>query len=96
MDNKYSLEPLVNSPSIKNVTERLVEKVKTRRKEQKLTQRALSDKSGVAYASIRRFESFGEISLASLLKIAKALDCLEDFDLLFATRKIVNLKDFGV
>lgn len=96
MDNKYSLEPLVNSPSIKNVTEKLVEKVKMRRKEQKLTQRALADKSGVAYASVRRFESSGEISLASLLKIAKALDCLEDFDLLFATRKIANLKDFGV
>ena len=96
MDNKYSLEQYINSPSIKNVTERLVEKVKTRRKEQKLTQRALSDKSGVAYASIRRFENFGEISLVSLLKMAKALDCLEDFDLLFATKKIANLKDFGV
>ena len=44
--------------------------VRKRRKGQKLSMQDLSDKSGVSYGSIKRFESIGEISLTSLLKIA--------------------------
>lgn len=42
--------------------------VRKRRKGQKLSMQDLSDKSGVSYGSIKRFESIGEISLTSLLK----------------------------
>ena len=41
--------------------------VRKRRKGQKLSMQDLSDKSGVSYGSIKRFESIGEISLKSLL-----------------------------
>ena len=47
--------------------------VRKRRKGQKLSMQDLSDKSGVSYGSIKRFESIGEISLTSLLKIAVVL-----------------------
>ena len=53
----------------------------------------LSVKSGVSYASIRRFEEAGEISLTSLIKLANAIDCLNDFDALFKNAKISSLKE---
>lgn len=54
--------------------------VRKRRKGQKLSMQDLSDKSGVSYGSIKRFESIGEISLTSLLKIAVVLDCADGFE----------------
>lgn len=48
-----------------------------------LSQAALSQLSGVSYGSLRKFESTGEVSLKSLLKIAVALGTANEFDLLF-------------
>ena len=53
------------------------------RKRKKISQKELSKKSGVSYASIRRFESEGEISLSSLTKIAIALDVSDELENLF-------------
>ena len=39
----------------------------------KVSMKALSERSGVPYATIRRFESTGEISFLSLIKIVSAL-----------------------
>ena len=72
----------------------LVNRIVMRRKESKISQTKLSELSGVSFASIRRFEKIGEISLTSLIKIANALGYIEDFDLLFKNEKIVNLKDY--
>lgn len=72
----------------------LVERVRARRKEQGLSQKQLAARSGVSYASVRRFETEGEISLSSLLRIAQVLDCMQDFDALFRTKRIVDLKEF--
>ena len=52
-----------------------------------LTQEGLSNKSGVSLGSVKRFESSGEISFESLLKIALILNCLDDF------KNIANKKD---
>lgn len=48
-----------------------------------LSQQSLSRASGVSYAVIKKFELTGKISLESLLKIAAALSCLNDFLELF-------------
>ena len=40
----------------------------------KVTIKKLSESSGVPYSTIRRFESTGEISFLSLVKITSALD----------------------
>lgn len=72
----------------------LVERVRARRKEQGLSQKQLAAHSGVSYASVRRFETEGEISLSSLMRIAQVLDCMQDFDALFRTKRIVDLKEF--
>lgn len=50
------------------------------RKNRKISQRRLSEISGVSYASIRRFEKTGNISLSSLVKLALALQLYDDLD----------------
>ena len=57
------------------------------RKSKKVSQQRLSILSGVSYASIRRFEKSGDISLASLVKLAIALRLYNDLDNLFKYRK---------
>lgn len=52
-----------------------------------LSQQTLSEKSGVSYGSLKKFEQTGQISLESLLKIALILGCIDDFKVLFALKK---------
>lgn len=58
------------------------------RKSLKVSQQKLSFISGVSYASIRRFEKSGDISLSSLVKLALALQLYDDLDNLFKNRKV--------
>ena len=44
------------------------------------TQRTLALRAGVTLASLRRFETTGKASLDLVLKVAHALDRLEDFE----------------
>ena len=46
----------------------------------------------MSYGSIRRFESKGEISLTSLIKISNAVGLLEDFNKLFKNEIIKSLR----
>ena len=50
------------------------ERLRNIRKRKRITIKALSQKSGVPYSTIRRFESTGEISFLSLVKIVSAMD----------------------
>ncbi len=70
--------------SQQEVMQEIAERAKFKRLEQNLTQEGLALRSGVSLGSIKRFERTGEISLKSLIDIALALGCLEDFDALFA------------
>jgi len=47
------------------------------------TQKTLAARAGITVASLRRFESIGKASLELVLKIAHALDRLEEFEPLF-------------
>ena len=67
--------------------------VRKRRKERKLSMQDLAEKSGVSYGSVKRFESSGEISLLSLLKIATVLDCADRFETLFAEQEIRSIQE---
>lgn len=96
MEKKFDIADFVQIQTIQSVTEQLVERERQRRKKMHLSQRDLSNKSGVSYASIRRFESIGEISFNSLLKIANVLDCLEDFNSIFKIPAVKSLKDYDV
>ena len=50
------------------------------RKESGLSQAELAERSGVSLGSLKRFESSGQISLESLLKLAQILNRLSDFE----------------
>ena len=63
------------------------------RKEEKMSQRELSERSGVAYASIRKFELTGIISLEPLLKICEALKRLTDFESILLPSDMKRKKD---
>ena len=54
------------------------------RKMKNITIKALSESSGVPYSTIRRFESKGEISFTSLVKIASAIGEDREIRALFA------------
>ena len=96
MKNKFNINQFVEVITPQSMAQKLAEKEKTSRKQMKLTQKELSVRSGVSYASVRRFEISGEISLFSLLKIANVLGVLEDFNALFTRKAITSLKDFDV
>lgn len=51
------------------------------------SQQTLSEKSGVSFGVLKKFEQTGKISLESLLKIALALNSLGDFEAVFAPNK---------
>jgi transcriptional regulator with XRE-family HTH domain len=93
MRKNFDISDFVKVTTEQSVTAELIERFKKRRKEYGLTQKELSNRSGVSYGSIRRFESNGDISLNSLLKISSVIGCLEDFNELFKNEIIKNLKD---
>ena len=69
----------INISTPKSIMQNLKDKFKQKRLSLNLTQEGLSNKSAVSLGSIKRFESSGEISFESLLKVAFVLDCLDDF-----------------
>ncbi|MDE6568403.1 MAG: helix-turn-helix domain-containing protein [Lachnospiraceae bacterium] len=71
----------------------IAKRVQARRKEKKITQKQLSERSDVSLGSVKRFERTGEISLSSLIKIAFALGCEDDFDVLFAKKGYSSIQE---
>lgn len=72
-----------NQKTPKEISKLIVDRIRDIRKRKKLSQEKLSEKSGVSLGSVKRFENSGEISLSSLIKIAIALNCEDDFVQLF-------------
>jgi len=69
----------INISTPTSVLDQLKSNYKQKRLQYSLTQVGLSSRSGVSLGSIKRFESTGQISLESLLKISLVLECLDDF-----------------
>lgn len=69
MRRRFDIGDFVNVTTKQSVKDDLVNRFKNRRAEFGISQKELSKRSGVSYGSIRRFESTGDISLSSLLKI---------------------------
>lgn len=64
----------------------IASRVRDLRLELNLSQHTLSEKSGVSYGSVKKFEQTGQISLESLLKLAVILECMDDFKALFTLK----------
>ena len=82
-----------NQKSPKEIMILLSKDIIALRKQEKMSQRELSERSGVAYASIRKFESTGIISLESLLKICETLKRLTDFESILLPSDMKRKKD---
>lgn len=76
-----------------DVAGQIAARVKTRRLELDLTQEGMAARAGMKFATYRRFEQTGEISLKGLLQIGFALNALSDFDALFAQKQYQSLDD---
>ena len=61
----------------------LAKQVQAKRLSINLSQKTLSERSGVSFGVLKKFERTGKISLESLLKIAVILGAIEDFKELF-------------
>lgn len=82
-----------NVISPNEVALQIASRVKARRLELDLTQEGLATRAGVKFATYRRFEQTGEISLRGLLQIGFALNALSEFDTLFAQKQYQSLDD---
>ena len=76
--SKYNI---TKTPSA--VMEELVLKIQQLRKKNGISQLELSKRSGVSFGSVKRFETTGQISLESLLKLAYFFNRLDDFTAVF-------------
>lgn len=81
----------ISNPS--DIALQIAVRVKARRLELDLTQEGLAARAGVKFATYRRFEQTGEISLKGLLQVGFALNALTDFDALFAQKQYQTLDD---
>lgn len=91
MDNILSI--MTNFSISKNpsdLMEDIAAKHKKLRKMLGLSQQELAARSGVSFGSIKRFETTGQISIESLLKLAHILNRLEDFNTVFKPMESVS------
>jgi len=82
----YSLEP-----TPQDVKKTLAERHRVLRKQLKMSQEEMAERSGVSLGSLKRFEVTGKISLDSLLKLTHLLGRLNEFDNLLLVKE--NLDD---
>jgi transcriptional regulator with XRE-family HTH domain len=89
--NRFSITKLPST-----IMQEIAVRHKLVRKSHNLSQAELAARSGVSLGSLKRFETTGQISFESLLKLAYFLDRLSDFDGVFLTEnqdKIAKLFD---
>lgn len=71
----------------------IAERVKERRLEQNLTQKAFAKRAGVGYDAYRKFENTGDITLRNLVLCAIALDDTANFSELFSKKSYQSIDD---
>jgi transcriptional regulator with XRE-family HTH domain len=80
----------VNMIGLKEMQKLIAEQARRLRLEHNLSQQTLSERSGVSYGSLKKFEQTGQISMESLLKLAIILGRMDDFKLLFAPAPLAS------
>lgn len=83
----------ISTKSPNDICGSVAERVKMRRLELNLTQNGLSARADVNIATYRKFERTGEISLRNLVKIALALNSIDEFQLLFGQKQYQSIND---
>ena len=75
------------------ITLDLAKRVKKIRKRRKITQKQLAARSNVSYATLKKFEQTGQISLMSLVKIAMELGLADEIKILFSQPVYLNIDE---
>ena len=81
----YSLEP---TPL--EISKALAERHRVLRKQLKMSQNEMAERSGVSLGSLKRFENTGKTSLDSLLKMMHLLGRSNEFDNLLLAKENLN------
>ena len=68
-------------------------RAKSARLSENMSRKTLAEKAGVSEASLKRFETTGQISSSSLVLLLTALDRLSDLDELLAEKTPVSLRE---
>jgi transcriptional regulator with XRE-family HTH domain len=72
---------------------KLALRIKNIRRRRNISQELLSKMSDVSFGSIKRFETTGQISLISLVKIAVALDIIDEIRSLFTEVEYLSIEE---
>ena len=78
----------VNLLTPRDLVAQIAVRAKEKRLSLNLTQLTLSERSGVSFGVIKKFERTGKISIESLLKLALVLNSLEEFAALFKPKPL--------
>ena len=77
----------------REIDQLIASRIRSIRKRRKISQKRLSEKSGVSLGSVKRFEQSGEISLISLTKIAIALEIEGELEVLFEEVPFLSIEE---
>jgi len=81
------------SKSPDSILKKIAERVKEKRLERNLTQKAFAKRAGVGYDAYRTFENTGEITVRNLVLCAIVLDEADDFAELFTKRTYQSIDE---
>lgn len=84
---------ILNQKTPREIDKMIADRIRTIRKRRKISQKRLSEKSGVSLGSVKRFEQSGEISLLSLTKIALALEIQQELEELFEEVPFLSIEE---
>ena len=77
------MQYILDTPS--DIAVKLAQKMKSIRKRRRITQKQMAARSNVSYATFRKFEKTGRISLESFIKISMELGLTNELVNLFST-----------
>ena len=83
----------LNALTPNGVMVEIASRVKQRRLELNLTQEGLAARAGMKLPTYWKFEQTGSIAFEKLLQVAFALDCLRDFEEVFASHIYESLDE---
>lgn len=77
-----------------DLARQLGERARHRRLALNLTRRTLSARSGIPESTIRKFETTGMLGFVSVIQLADALGCMDDFAQVFSPKAALTIDEF--
>jgi len=79
----------------KAIADKIAKNFKKRRLELNITQKELSEKAGVSFGSVKRFENKSAVSLKHLLLMAVVLNSTNEFLNLFTRKQYLSIDEIS-